>query len=97
MLTDRSPLTAGQDFGVYSEKTWRLADLGAKHSLLLAGIGWGNMPEEMVRDDIGAGRLVALDLPDWRGATFPLQIIYASHAPPGPAGRWLIERLVRFA
>ena len=96
VLTDRSPLTEGQDFGVHAEKTWRLADLGAKHGLLLAGVGWGNMPLHMVRADLETGRLVALDLPDWKGATFPLQIIYASHAPPGPAGRWLIERFTGY-
>ncbi len=36
VLTDRSKLTEGQDFGVVGPKTWRLADLGAKHALLLA-------------------------------------------------------------
>ena len=52
VLTDRSPLTEGRDFGVMSSRTWRLADLGAKHALLLEGIGWGNMPREMVQDRI---------------------------------------------
>ena len=94
VLTDRSPLTAGQDFGVHSLKTWRLGDLGAKHALLLAGVGWGNMPEPMVRADIQAGRLKLLQLPDFKGADFPLQIIYPSRAPPGPAGRWLVERFI---
>jgi DNA-binding transcriptional LysR family regulator len=97
VLTDRSSLTAGQDFGVHSEKTWRLADLGAKHGLLIAGVGWGNMPEEMIRADLDSGRLVALDLPDWKGGIYPLQVIYPSHTPPGPAGRWLIERFAGYA
>jgi hypothetical protein len=30
---------------VVSRRTWRLADLGAKHALLREGIGWGNMNE----------------------------------------------------
>src|SRR4029077_10887176 len=34
VLTDRSPLTEGQDLGVIGSQTWRLADLGAKHMLL---------------------------------------------------------------
>ena len=36
VLTDRSTLTQGRDFAVASSRTWRLADLGAKHALLLA-------------------------------------------------------------
>jgi hypothetical protein len=37
-LTARSPLTEDRDFGVIGTRSWRLADLGAKHALLLAGI-----------------------------------------------------------
>ncbi|WP_325052242.1 hypothetical protein [Sinorhizobium meliloti] len=60
VLTDRSPLTQGHEFAVVGNHTWRLADLVAKHMLLKEGIGWGNMPEPMVRDDIEAGRWCSL-------------------------------------
>lgn len=92
VLTDRSPLTAGQDFGVIAAKTWRLADLGVKHALLLAGVGWGSMPEFMVQGDLDAGRLVELDMPDWRDAMYPLQAVWRAQMPPGPATQWLIDR-----
>ena len=92
VLTDRSPLTAGQDFGVIGVKTWRLADLGSKHALLLAGVGWGSMPEFMVRGDLEAGRLVALNLPDWPVNAYDMHAIYRTDTPPGPAAQWLIER-----
>jgi DNA-binding transcriptional LysR family regulator len=32
--------------------------------LLKEGIGWGNMPEAMVREDLDVGRLVRLDIPE---------------------------------
>jgi DNA-binding transcriptional LysR family regulator len=92
VLTDRSPLTEGRDFGVLALNTWRLGDLGAKHALLLAGVGWGGMPEPVVREDLAAGRLVALDLPDWQAVTYDLEAIHRTDTPPGPAARWLIER-----
>jgi DNA-binding transcriptional LysR family regulator len=92
VLTDRSKLTEGQDYGVVALNTWRLSDLGAKHALLLAGVGWGGMPESVVRDDIEAGRLVALDLPDWQAVTYGLSALYRTDTPPGPAARWLIDR-----
>src|SRR6202451_3311359 len=57
LLTDRSSLTAGRDYGVLSSRTWRLADLGAKHSMLLAGLGWGNMPSHLVQNDGAQRRL----------------------------------------
>lgn len=97
VLTDRSPLTRGRDFGVVSPKTWRLADLGAKHILLKEGVGWGNMPIAMVEEDIAAGRLVRLDLPDMTGGAYSFDAIFRSDSPPGPAGSWLIARFRRQA
>jgi DNA-binding transcriptional LysR family regulator len=93
VLTDRSRLTDGLDLGVIGLETWRLADLGAKHALLLAGVGWGSMPEPMVRDDLVAGRLVRLALDHWAAELYALQAIHRSDTAPGPAARWLIERV----
>ncbi len=92
VLTDRSPLTEGEDKGVVGAQTWRLADLGSKHLLLKEGVGWGFMPEPMVREDIERGRLVRLDMPDWISASIRLDAIYRTDTPPGPAGSWLIDR-----
>ncbi|MFX7731805.1 LysR substrate-binding domain-containing protein, partial [Acinetobacter baumannii] len=36
VLSDRSELTARQDFSVHSRLTWRMSDLGTKHALLRA-------------------------------------------------------------
>ena len=93
VLTDRSDLTKGQDFNVLSTETWRLGDLGAKHALLLAGLGWGSMPEPMLEEDLAAGRLVALDI-DGRGPEdYRIFAVHLTEASPGPAGRWFIDRL----
>lgn len=93
VLTDRSDLTKGQDFGVLSAETWRLGDLGAKHALLLAGLGWGGLPDPMVADDLSAGRLVPLDIEDRPPDHYAIYAIHRADAPPGPAGRWFVETL----
>ena len=93
VLTDRSALTQGRDFGVLAVRSWRLADLGAKHALLLAGLGWGNMPKWVVADDIKRGRLVRLDIESDSDLVYPFHSLYRSDAPPGPAAYWLMERL----
>jgi len=97
VLTDRSNLTDGRDFGVVSVKSWRLADLGAKHALLLAGLGWGNMPKPMVNDDLKRGRLVELKIETPNALAYPFHTVYRSDAPPGPAASWLMERLAMAA
>ena len=68
-------------------RSWRLADLGAKHTLLLAEVGSGNMPEPIVRDNLAAGRLKRVDLPDGPGCSIPWRrfIRPTGHrAPPSP-------------
>jgi DNA-binding transcriptional LysR family regulator len=97
VLTDRSELTAGREFGVMSPLTWRLGDLFAKHAFLLKGLGWGGMPLHAVKRDIDESRLVKLsieDLPE-EGLILPMSAVYATSNPPGPAGRWFINRLRR--
>ena len=95
VLTDRSSLSSGTEIGVVSTKPWRLADLGAKHAFLKAGMGWGGMPLHLVQADIDSGALVILDVVEMprRGAWVPLSAVFKADAPPGPAGRWLIERI----
>ncbi|GGF42183.1 LysR family transcriptional regulator [Aliidongia dinghuensis] len=94
ILTVRMPFAEGPDVGVFAAETWRVADLGAKHALLLAGIGWGNMPEPNIRADLAAGRLVRLELPEAKSGLYPFQAMYRTDQPPGPAAAWLIQRFV---
>lgn len=95
VLTDRTAMTEGKSYGVFSALTWRLADLGAKHAFLRAGFGWGHMPAAMVAADVDAGALVTISLEMFHPKTPPIAMlaVYRKDMPPGPAGRWLLERL----
>jgi DNA-binding transcriptional LysR family regulator len=91
VLTDRSTLTQGKEFSVISPRTWRLADLGAKHALLLEGIGWGNMPVHAVAEDIRQGRLVTLEPPENPPVDYMLHALWRKDSRPGPATSWMLE------
>ena len=96
VLTDRSALTSGRDFGVLSPLTWRLADLGAKHAFLRAGLGWGHMPLHMVQADLDSRALVKIrveGLP--RDVVMQMKVVFRRDAPPGPAARAFIAQLKR--
>jgi DNA-binding transcriptional LysR family regulator len=99
VLTDRSKLTEGRSYGVLSQNVWRLADLGAKHAFLRAGFGFGHMPRFMVEDELASGalRTIRIEMPGAGNPRMPMQAVYRKEAPPGPAGRWLIDRLKRRA
>ena len=96
VLTDRTPLTEGRNFGVFSPLTWRLADLGAKHAFLKAGLGWGHMPLHMVKADLDTGELVRLRVEGVaRDIALPMKVVFRKDAPPGPAARAFIAQLKR--
>jgi DNA-binding transcriptional LysR family regulator len=95
VLTDRSRLTEGKDYAVYSAKTWRLSDLGTKLEFLRAGLSWGNMPEHLVQEDILSGRLVHLcgitrSVTEW----LPMHLVRHPTTALGPAGRWLWDAML---
>ncbi|QIE26483.1 HTH-type transcriptional regulator YhaJ (plasmid) [Caballeronia sp. SBC1] len=95
VLTDRSDLTAGRDFGVASASTWRLADLSTKYAFLKDCVGWGGMPLHMVEQDIAAGTLVVLDVDDMppSGWMLTMSVYHQPSQPPGPAGKWFVDHL----
>ncbi len=93
VVIDMSEQTRGQNFNVVSFRTWRLTDAGTKHALILEGLGWGGLPESMVRNDLDAGRLVRLELEPYPETHYPLYAIHTAANPPGPAGSWMISRV----
>lgn len=95
VLTDRSELITGRDFGVWSPTTWRLADLSTKHAFLKDCVGWGSMPLHLVEQDLRDGTLVVLDVDDLprTGVGLAVSAAHLGSAPPGPAGRWLVDYL----
>ena len=97
VLSDASDLTAGRDYGVVSSRTWRLADLGAKKSMLLAGLGWGSMPAHLVTDEIGRGELKRIDPPgfDQLTARLVLGVACSTERSLGPAAAWMLDHLRR--
>jgi DNA-binding transcriptional LysR family regulator len=92
---DPSDLSRPGGFGLLSPRVWRLSHLGAKLAFLRAGLGFGLMPLHMIESDLASGALVQI-----RGESAPpegyvivMSAVYRTDSPPGPAGRWFIERL----
>jgi DNA-binding transcriptional LysR family regulator len=95
VVMDRSRLTAGHDFGVLSPLTWRLGDLATKQAFLRAGLGWGHMPRPHVEADLAGGALVLIRVEGFPfdAPHFAMRSVYRKDTPPGPEGRWFLERL----
>lgn len=96
VLSERSDKGEGvADQAVLSSRTWRVADLHTKHMMLRAGLGWGNLPEHLVRDDLRTGKLLRIRPEAWGEGehTLHLSAVYRSDTTFGPAHRWLLSQL----
>ncbi|MCB8875247.1 LysR family transcriptional regulator [Acidisoma silvae] len=98
VLTDPSGRTDKRDYGVLSRRNWRIGDLGAKHAMLLGGLGWGGMPLHMVEKDIADGRLRIIKPDEWgaRGgdSALSMSLIHRADRTLGPGARWLSDWLI---
>jgi DNA-binding transcriptional LysR family regulator len=80
---------------VFSPRTWRVVDLASKQALIEGGLGWGHLPEHLVREQLRSGRLVQLELEAW-GSAPPrrsLFLVWRPGAVVGPVARWAEKRL----
>ena len=95
VVSDRSKITEGRDFAVYTGRTWRVSDLALKRDLLIAGLGWGYLPEHMIADDIARGALRPLRVEGLRERNVvALLVIRRRDRILGPAARWVLSRLI---
>jgi DNA-binding transcriptional LysR family regulator len=92
---DIADLSQAGAIGVLSPRLWRLSHLGAKLAFLRAGLGFGEMPLHLVEADLASGALVEItaEAAPPEGYVIAMSAIYRTHSPPGPAGRWFIDRL----
>lgn len=96
VISQSTSAALGSRRSVLSAITWRVADPSTKLTLIRAGLGWGTLPLDLVREDLDAGRLVRLHLEAWGEAPLlvPLSVVTRGSDPPGPAGQWVCATLV---
>ena len=99
VISQKAYETTEISHSVFSSRTWHVADANTKLGLILAGLGWGYLPFELVKDALHAGELRALHLSE-RGPEpirVSLSVIHRKEHPLGPAARWLTKQLPKLA
>ena len=93
--TDPSDPSRPGGLAFLSPRVWRLSHLGAKLAFLRAGLGFGRLPVHVIEADLASGALVEITAESSppEGYVIAMLAIYRTDSPPGPAGRWFIDRL----
>jgi DNA-binding transcriptional LysR family regulator len=95
MHVDPSDISGDSGFRLQIPRVWRLSHLGAKLAFLRAGFGFGVLPLHLIEADLASGTLVEITTEDapCGGRLIEMWAVYRTDSPPGPAGRWFIDRL----
>ena len=95
MHVDPSDISGDSGLRLKIPRVWRLSHLGAKLAFLRAGFGFGILPLHLVEADLASGALVEITTEDapCGGRLIEMWAVYRTDSPPGPAGRWFIDRL----
>lgn len=73
---------------------WTVTDIEAKKEILLAGMGWGGLPEHVVAEELADGRLVQLRVPSFSVEALELFLLRRRDRPAGQVARALWEGLL---
>jgi DNA-binding transcriptional LysR family regulator len=91
---DTSEMSDKISLNVLSPRTWRVADTMIRYEMARAGVGWTHFTREWIAEDLASGVLVELPFGKKELApSYTPRIFHRADAPPGPAGRWLVDRL----
>jgi DNA-binding transcriptional LysR family regulator len=76
---------------------WTVTDVAAKRDAILAGMGWGGLPEHVAADLLAARELVRLDVPEFAVGAMELFSMRRRDRPHGVVGQALWDTLVQRA
>jgi len=91
IISNRTEALAETRAGVEGDLNWTVADFATKRHMLVAGLGWGYMPHELVSDDLQGGRLVKLQFRDLAEECASLFLVRKRQRVHGPVAQRLWE------
>ncbi len=72
----------------------RVTDFAAKKAILMAGMGWGGMPEHLVRKELDSGKLVQIHVEGVEVRHSPQYLIRRTDRPAGAVAQALWQGLI---
>jgi DNA-binding transcriptional LysR family regulator len=72
---------------------WTVTDVAAKKDVILAGMGWGGLPEHVVARELASGALVVLDVPEFEIDSMTLFVLRRRDRARGVVAQALWEGL----
>jgi DNA-binding transcriptional LysR family regulator len=76
VLSDQTGAESTRSLNVLRDGlAWRVTDLHAKKQIIIAGLGWGGLPEHLVAPELAAGTLRRLHIASFETHVMPLHVL----------------------
>jgi DNA-binding transcriptional LysR family regulator len=94
IVADSSIVGPGQTLDLIpGARHWTVTNLAAKKDIIMAGMGWGGLPEHVVEKELASGKLVRVHVEGFEIRTSQLFLIRRTDRPFGIVAEALWERL----
>lgn len=99
VVRDSSRDEREESFGVIKDgRQWLVSDHQIKKQLIMAGLGWGKLQEDLIREELAAGKLVALAITNYQcRVELEIRAVRRPGEAHGPVALSLWEELGRLA
>ncbi len=95
VVQDSGQSSQGISYSVQAgQRCWYVNDFSTKKTLIMSGIGWGRLPDFMIKDELQSNTLVAINLDDFdTSITLKYQAIKLKSRLLGPVANKLWQNL----
>ena len=82
---------------VFSSRVWWVENEYLTRDLVRQGMGWGILPEHLIKDDLAANRLEQVQVDMGKAIlSIPILMAWSKDRPLGRAGDWLFSAMKRY-
>ncbi|WP_191602494.1 LysR family transcriptional regulator [Marinomonas algicola] len=87
------------NFGLVGVNQWKVSEMRLRYELIMAGLGWGSMPRQMIEKEVSRGELIILEPEQWDSSnkmpSITALVAKRKDKAMGPAATFLMDEIAR--
>lgn len=88
------------NFGLVGVNQWKVSEMRLRYDLIMAGVGWGSMPRQMIETEVSRGELVIIEPEQWDSSdkmpNITALVAKRKDKAMGPAATFLMDKIANY-